>query len=331
MSIPQQAQQAAPQQAEAPVQTNEEAIGSFARGFLADLESHPDADEPRSNEVEEAPQVEAETPESEPEAETPPQPEIPLVEVDIDGEKFQIPEKVKHRVMADKDYRQKTMELSASRKQLETLTATAAQVAQQAQQLAPYYAQLHQMDSRAQYLQQAMQQARANQDPLAFNEAQGELGILLHQRTQFANGLQGEVSRLTAAQQEIRLKQLQADLPALVQEVPEITKPETRQKLASYASEQGLPQEALDYLNYSAVGTKLLWKAQQFDAMKAQSESAKKTLQEKTKTLPAATPSSRVPDKGAQSKQLSEQWQKRGGKINDPAFDQLLKAKLRGR
>lgn len=330
MSIPQQqAAQAAPTPEH--VQSNDEAIGNLARGFLNDLEAHPDPDEPRPDEVEAAPET-PEAPEApEPEAETPTQPEVPMVEVDIDGEKYQIPEKVKHRVMADKDYRQKTMELSASRKQLEALTATAQQLNAQAQQMAPYYAQLSQMDSRSQYLQQQMQQAQVNNDPLAFNQAQGELAILLHQRGEFANGLQQQVARLNYAQQEIRMKQLAADLPALVQEVPEISKPEARQKLATYAVDQGLPQEALDYLNFSAVGTKLLWKAQQYDAMKAQEAVAKKTLQEKAKTLPAATPSSRAPDKAAKDKQLHEQWQRRGGKFNDPAFTQLLRQKIRGK
>jgi hypothetical protein len=54
--------------------------------------------------------------------------------------------------MADKDYRQKTMATAEQRKQLETLTATAERTIQQAQQMAPYIAQLNQMDSHAQRL-----------------------------------------------------------------------------------------------------------------------------------------------------------------------------------
>jgi hypothetical protein len=313
------------------VQSNDEAIGGFARGFLADLESHPDADEPRADELAETPQetepVETETLE----AETPTQPEVPMVEVDIDGEKFNIPEKVKHRVMADKDYRQKTMELSASRKNLETLTATAAQLAQQAQQLAPYHAQLFQMESQAQQLSQMLQSQQLANDPLEYNRVQGQLAILLHNKDRFAQGLQQQVSNLTAEQHRVRQEALKADIPALLQEVPDMAKPETRDKLTKYAVDQGLPQEALDYLNYSASGAKLLWKAQQYDVMVKDQAISRQKLQERTKTLPAATQSSRTAVSGAKDKQAQEQWQKRGGKISDPAFDQILRSKIRGK
>lgn len=323
MAIP---EQAAPQ----PVQSNDEAISSFASGFLADLEKNPDADAPRDGEVE--PQ-EPESPEPvDQEAETPtPEPQEPMVEVELDGKKANIPEWVKHRVMADKDYRQKTMEIAATRKNLESLTATATQLAQQAQQMAPYYAQLNQMDSRAQQLQQTMQQARANQDPLAFNEAQGELAILLHGRDQFAQGLQQWGSQLTQQQQAIAQQKLALDVPALLQEVPEFSKPETRQAVSKYAVESGLPQDALEYLNFSAPGAKLVWKAMQYDAMKASETANRAKLKESTKTLPAASQSSRAVDTSAKSKTLQENWQRRGGKINDPAFGELLRNKIRGK
>src|SRR5688572_26161599 len=168
MAIPQAPQTAAasPAAPEAP-QTIDERIGNIAQGFLSDLETNDDPDqihEESPQQAVEEPQPEA-PPEADQEAEKP-IPEIPLVEVDIDGEKYQIPEKVKHRVMADKDYRQKTMELSATRKQMEQLTATAAQLAQQAQQMAPHHARLYSLDNQAQYLNQRLQSQELQSDPV---------------------------------------------------------------------------------------------------------------------------------------------------------------------
>lgn len=320
MSIPQQPAQAAPQSAAAPVEqpTIDERIGNIAQGFLRDLETNDDPDQiheesPQETPVEEAPAEVAQ------EAETP-IPETPLVEVDIDGEKYQIPEKVKHRVMADKDYRQKTMEVAAERKQLETLTATAAQLAQQAQQLAPYHAQLHHMDTRAQFLQQSLSRPELQQDPVEFNRVQGELAILLHQRGQFANGLQQAQAHFTAEQEKVRAHQLAMDAPKLFQKFPDLEKPENREKLGKYVRDAGLPQEAIAFLNYSAAGTELAWKAHQFDVMVADQAKAKAKLAEKTKDLPAASQSSRAVDVSAKDQQARKEWQKRGAKWNDPLF-----------
>jgi hypothetical protein len=306
-------------------------IGDLAKGFLADLDANPDPDEARRQEAQQAPQEPVETEAPELEAETPTQPEIPLVEIDIDGEKYQIPEKVKHRVMADKDYRQKTMELSATRKQMEQLTATAAQLAQQAQQMAPHHARLYSLDNYAQGLNQQLQSPELRADPIEYNRVLGELNLALHQRTQIANGLQQQQSHFQAQERQLRAQQLALDVPKLFEQFPDLQKPEARQKLSEYIQNEGLPQEAIAYLNWSAAGTKLAWKAHQYDQMVADQQKSAKKLQEKVKTLPPANPSSRAVEPSANDKQARNQWQKRGGKLHDPNFDAYLRAKLRSK
>lgn len=307
-------------------QSNDERIGSFARGFLQEIESNDDTEqngtvdpEPQAEETETPPEPEAETP--------PPEPEEPLVEIELEGKKAKVPEWVKHRTMADKDYRQKTMEVAAERKQLGQLMATAAQIAQQAQALAPYHAQLQQMDSHLQYLNQKLQSGELREDPIAENRAMSEMAILMRNRDHLANGIQQETSRLEAQQKSLRAEKLKLEAPKLLQEFPDLAKPETQQKLAQYVQNEGLPPEAIEFLNYSAPGVKLAWKAHQYDVLIAEQAKAKEKLNEKVKGLPAAQPS-RAP-KGAQDKSLQEKWQKSGGKFNDPTFDALLRQRLR--
>lgn len=329
MSIPQQAipQQQAVQQ---PVQSSDEAIGSFARDFLNDLDTNTD---PNQNGEQQEPeqQTEAVEPEQQ-EAETPPLETEPTVEVENEGKKANVPEWVKHRMMADKDYRQKTMEVAAERKELSAMKAKVAEIAQQAQQMAPYHAQLFQMDNHANYLDQQLRSPEVRADPLEFNRVQGELAILLRNRDSFAQGLHQQTDRLNHEQNQLRLKQLQLDAPKLIQEFPDLAKPETQQKLAKYVVEAGLPPEALDFLNYSAAGTKLAWKAHQYDVMVADQAKAQAKLKETVRGLPSATPSSRTADRGAlDTKSLRAQLKKDNGSINSPAFTQLLRGHLKGK
>lgn len=322
--IPQQ--QAVPQSVQNE-QSNEEKIGSLARGFLQEIESNDDTEQNGADE-DSQPQAEETEVTQEPEAETPPpEPEEPQVEIELEGKKAKIPEWVKHRVMADKDYRQKTMEVAAERKQLEQLMATATQSAQQAQALAPYHAQLQQMDSHLQYLNQKLQSGELREDPIAENRALSEMAILLRNRDHLANGLQQEASRLDLQQRQLRAEKLKLEAPKLLQEFPELAKPETQQKLAQYVQNEGLPQEAIEFMNYSAPGVKLAWKAHQYDVLIAEQAKAKEKLNEKVKGLPAAQPSRA--SKGAQDKSLHEKWQKGGGRMNDPTFDALLRQRLR--
>jgi hypothetical protein len=196
--------------------------------------------------------------------------------------------------------------------------------------MAPYHAQLFAMENRAQQLHHALKTSQQlAQDPLEYNRVQGELAILLQEKTHFAQGLQQQMSQLNAQQHQLRVQQLHLDAPKLFEEFPDLQKPETAQKLGQYVRDSGLPAEAVDFLNYSAAGTKLAWKAHQYDVMVAEQAKSRQKLQEKTKALPAATQSSRVADKGAKDKQLRADWQKRGGSINDPAFDELLRSKIR--
>ncbi|HEY6028281.1 MAG TPA: hypothetical protein VIV09_15390, partial [Pseudolabrys sp.] len=303
-----------------------------ATGFLSQIEKDEDPDQATDAPEEEAqPHEEAETPTPEQEAETPAQPEVKMVEVELeDGEKVLVPEKVKHRMMADKDYRQKTMEVAAERKELARLTAMAAQTAQQAQQLAPYHAQLQTMDTRAQQLSQALSSPELAADPVMYNRVQGELAILLHQRDRFAAGLQQQVSQLDTQQQQLRAQKLVLEAPKLYAEIPDLAKPENVQKLAKYVVDEGLPQEAVDFLNYSTAGAKLAWKAHQYDQMVKDQASSRAKLQEKVKDLPAAQ-SSRAPDKSAIEKQAMSAWRKGGGRPGDPNFDAALRARLRGK
>ena len=303
----------------------------IAQGFLKDIEENPDPDqiEPDEPLAEQEAEPAAEQEEPEPEAETP-NPD-PVIEYEAeDGKKYQVPEALKPALMRDKDYRQKTMALAESRKQLEQLTANAQQIAAQAQQMAPYYAKLHAMENRAQQLERALASNELAQDPIEYNRTQGELAILLRNRDAFAQGL-GEVQNQMEAQQaQLRAQKLALDAPKLLEEIPDIGKPEVQRALTEYAKQNGLTDFEISYLNYSAAGVRLAWKAKQYDAMVKDQAANRAKLAAKVQAAPTATKSSRAGGQSANTKQLQADWKKDGGNIHSPAFSALLRQKLRG-
>ncbi len=327
------------QQAPVP-QTNDEKIGSFARGFLEDLESNQDTerldpnDQPEE-EVEQQPEGEAEPQEEvqeEAEEATPQEPEIPMVEVELeDGKKVQVPEDVKPHIMRDKDYRQKTMALAEQNKAVAQLRQQVEQVAQLAEQLAPFNAQLFAMDNHAQQIQQSLTRELLQSDPIEFNRLQGELSLLYRNRDVLAANLDRQKAYIAEQSAEVRYRQLAAEAPKLFEEIPELAKPEVREQLGGWVKSQGLNQEEINYIGFSPAATKIAWKARQFDLMQKQQAASKQKLQTQAKTAPTVGKTSRAVDDGAKVKQLRHEWKKSGGSIQDEAFDQLLRHKLRGK
>ena len=320
-------------QTPAPV-TNDDKIGLFAKAALGELTQDGDVNQMDADltEGEQEPQEAApEGQEDQPEAEeaTPDGSEIPMVEVELeDGTKVQVPENIKAHVMRDKDYRQKTMALAEMRKGYEQLAQQAQQVAAQAQQLAPYHAKLQLMEGRAQFLQQSLTHELANNDPIEFNKMQGELAILLRERDSLANGLQYEQGRVNEYQQMLKMQQLSIEAPKLFEEIPDLAKQEERESLGKYVLEQGLNHEEYQYLNFSVPGTRLAWKARQYDRLVAQQAQTKAKLQTQVKTLPPVSKSSRSVDNAANIKQAKQDWKRGGGKIHDANFSALLRQRI---
>lgn len=85
-------------------------------------------------------------------------------------------------------------------------------------------------------------------------------------------------------------------------------------------------------MNYSPAATKLAWKAQQYDRMVKEQAAAKKAVATKVAKPGASAPtSSRAGEPGPNVKQLRSDWKKDGNHINSPAFDAMLRARLRGK
>lgn len=325
-------------------QSSDERLGQFAKGVFESL-ANPDQDIEQHDEAVQgdgvpaagpeegkAPKDETENRSEEEQAaseeENPQVSDVAMVEVELeDGKKVMVPEYVKGHLMRDKDYRQKTMALAEQRKSYEQLSQQARQIADQAQQMAPYHAHLFVMDNRASQLNKELTQELAVNDPIEYNRKQGELAILLRNRDSLASGLHQQMSRLYQEQAELKSKQLAIEAPKLFEEIPELQKTEEREALGKWVKDQGLTEDEFQYLNFSVAGTRLAWKARQFDRMVKEQAKVKASLKDKVQTIPAVTKTSRSAESGAIIKQQRQEWKKGGGKLHDENFSALLRSR----
>lgn len=319
-----------PGQAQAPAQnqpepTNDQRIAAFANDFLNDLDQNTDPDQITQEEVqEEQPEVPAEPVEGEAEA----QPQVELAEVEYEGKQYQVPPELREALLRQSDYTRKTQDLAHSRRSVEAMQQSVQQAAQVAQQLAPLHAQLFAMQSQAQQIRSQLTTELLTSDPIGYNTLQGQLSLLHQDIQQFSGHVQQAQSHYDQQIKAVRQQRLQEGLPNLKKLVPDIDKPEVQAALSRYAVDKGLPLEALEYINYEPVAVELIWKAQQYEKLIADQAKAKKHVAEKVTGLPAVKPTGRSQDKSAQTKQLNDSWRKGGGKLDDPAFDALLRQRI---
>jgi hypothetical protein len=236
----------------------------------------PETQEPEAQEGEEAQATEETAAESEPE----------LVEIEVDGETWQVPPKLKDRFMAQKDYTEKSTETarlkdSLSLQQKEVALFQEQRAFEQSVQDDIDYIKM--LDSYIKHEKASTPWATLTTDA-AFKKKM-ELEGLADQRTQKAIELQskrdafsakvkGEREKLKSSANEF----LRKAIPSWDKDWPEVKK---------FAISLGAPEDELD--NYSPIAKQLLWESQQYRKIKAETKVAVK----KAATAPVIAQSAR--------------------------------------
>lgn len=306
----------------------DERIAQVGNNFLDGLDEHQDPNQTQEA-VEEAPAEEAPLPveneEQPPEAEA--EPEIELREIEYEGKQYKVAPELREAFLRQSDYSRNIAQVKASQKNVEQMTLAASQVLQAAQQLAPVHAKLHSMQSQAQALYQQLTPQLRAEDPIGYNTTQGDLNLLIREIDQGTGFLNHATQQLAAQQENVRKQLMQEQLPALIKDIPDIQKAETRDALATYAVETGLPQEALEFMKFSPPAVRLLWESMQYRKLMKDQAKAQASLKSKVAGVPGVKPTGRAADQGAQVKQAQAAFRKGGGKLNDGNLDALLKAR----
>lgn len=132
-------------------------------------------------------------------------------EVEIDGEKYKVPSKLKEAIMRHEDYTRKTQEVAETRKQIESERAVleqerqlAAQSFQRQQANFEAHARLSSLDQQLQVFQQADWTSLSNQDPVEAQKLFMQFSQLKDQKAQLAGYIsQSEQQAIQDRQQQL--------------------------------------------------------------------------------------------------------------------------------
>ncbi len=238
------------------------------------------------------PEVEAEAPSAEPEpeaasdanSEAPQTPET--FEFELDGEKFAVPKKLEKALMHERDYTQKSQELAQQRKQVEFI--------QQQARIANFRAEFEK--EAADDLSKLSAYDSVLSEPLKLDGlSEGEATKTFLQRAQWKEEREVIAARLRDKHQQWvqktdnALKELQSKADETVRQRVPNWNADTWKTVSEHAKNDGYSDVELNSIN-DPRHKLTLWKAQQFDALKAK---ASKTVVE-AKTV-KTTPSNPMP------------------------------------
>lgn len=229
-------------------------------------EEQPEQQEQEAPEGEEAQAAEEST-------ETPAEAEF--VEVDVDGETYQVPPKLKDRIMAEKDYTAKTTEIANTRRALDLQSKEVALFHEQRafeQSMEADVDRLKMFDAYIKHEKSSKDWASLTTDQVV--RAKLELDQLAEQRNELAQALKGKREEFMQKLNGERAKLKESAKEILSKAIPNWSD-ETRASVEKYAQSLGYPEVAVR--NMSALDAQIAWKAMQFDKIKAETKSVKKT------------------------------------------------------
>jgi len=183
-------------------------------------ETPPEVPQSQDNE-EEAPEAEEEgTPEEEQAEAEEEEAEPDLVEIEVDGESYKVPEALKDKIMLQADYTRKTQEVAEQRKQVEMAAQQLQQQATMQQQSLAEYAQLMALDNQLQQFQTVDWNALYDSDPAEFVRLKEARRDLIDNRTGLANKIGAIQQQQMAEQQQHRVQLIEEGQKVLAREIP---------------------------------------------------------------------------------------------------------------
>lgn len=197
-----------------------------------------------------------------------------LVEIDVDGEIWQVPPKLKERFMAQKDYTSKTTEVANTRRALEAQQKEIALFREQRafeESVASDLDHLKMMDAYVQHVEKNTEWAKLTTDQIV--RARLELDQLRTQRSELAKALQAKQNEFNQKISNEREKLKKESAEVVAKAIPNWND-ETRGAVEKYVQSMGYPEVAIPHM--SALDYQVAWKAMQYDKIKAETKSAVK-------------------------------------------------------
>lgn len=291
-------------------------------------------EQPAKPEAQLAPEVETQEPEQLPpeiEAETEPQEAAEAtpadwVEVELEGEKLQVPPKWHKAFMQERDYTQKRQADAEYRKALEVREQTLQAQEQTFSQLVPLFVQAESIKAEVSRYQKIDWEALRQNDPLDYSAKRADYAALLQHQNQLSQNIQQGHGYLTQQRQQALAHAAQAAMPVIKRAMPDWG-PEKDAQLSRFALDNGATGEELMGLAARPWAVILLEKARKYDELQAsKAQLPKKAFTPSPVARPGAKPTHVTAD-AASYRKNREQFRQSGGK-DAGALRALIKAKL---
>ena len=234
-------------------------------------------------------------------------------EVDLDGETYRVPPKLKEAMLRQQDYTQKTQQVAETARQIQFQREQMNLHAQFAQATAQDQQQLQQVEAQiAQYRQLDW----ANMDTDTMTRARYQLDTLKEQADGIRNALGAKVQQFQTVQKQMRDQQLRQGMEVLRKSIPKFDN-DTVAALQRQASNEGYTAPELEAVTDPRF-VRLLWKAQQYDTLKAGQKSAVEAAKKAPPVIKPGASQGQGQVAANQYKALRERLRKTG-KVEDAA------------
>lgn len=223
-----------------------------------------------------------------------------FVEVEYDGQLYEVPENLKDALLRQQDYTTKTQEVSTQRKEVEVQLGALEQQAQNfqfAESLQGDVLKVQQLESQAEQLHSYL---RENIDTLSSTEIEKiRFGVedARRQREELVQSIQGKTTEFQQAQEQFRQELLNKGTEVLRQKIPGWGA-EQQIQIRDFALSNGFTEAEINMV-VDPRQVEVLYKAAQYDALKSGVTPAVKKVQE----APTIKPKARDPKTGKFVKQ----------------------------
>lgn len=217
-----------------------------------------------------------------------------LADLDWDGQTVKVPKGVKEALMRNDDYTRKTQELAEHRRSLDQMrelaqtrqledafTASIADESREVSVIDAYLAQAQKLDwsqmSAEQMLRQRIELDQIRDRKSALEKSIGE------KRSKFTQERQAKIQELRGKSKELASK----SIPGFSEE--------TEKGMREYAKSEGLTDAEIDNVLLDPRSYKVIWKAMQFDKVKAGTTKAAETAAKAERVLRPGAAGERMP------------------------------------
>lgn len=237
--------------------------------------------------------------EAETAAETPLEVDDAFADLEWEGATLKVPKGLKEAVMRNEDYTKKTQELAEHRRsvdQMRELAQTKQMESAFVESIGPEQQEISVIDA---YLQQASKLDWSQMTAEQMMRQRMELDTIKERRASLAESINGKRTKFTSEIQA-KLTELRGKSRELASKSIQGFTEDTEKALREYAKTEGLTDSELDNVLLDPRSYKIVYKAMQFDKVKAGTGKAQLAAQRVDRVLKPGAASERMPANTAQ-------------------------------